>query len=835
MHAGRIATVTAFCLALAWGLFSFASTEPGLYYRFFLTLAGACLLAVFFFRTETLLEARLAPVLMLGAFLLVLVIVSPTLKAEGYILLAVGWFALAFTILSPKRKPLFLFLIALGLVEAFYGLAQAIGGWDYIGDYERGLGSLASGTFINRNHFAGFLNMAIPLALGGLYATFPRKGRRHRSEGYAWAWIIILACGFMGLAILLSQSRGGTLSLFASIVFLGLLMALRHRTHGERRLSGKASSVLLFTVLVLGLWVGVDALINRFFQLPEGASDRRQVYQESIRLIGEHPFGLGPAMYQWHFRPYQAFETHCWYAQAHNDYLQTAAEWGIVVAVLFWGFVLWRLVQSARRFLDSRDLWEQGVALGCGGAILSILLHSLVDFNLQIPANWAVFCVVLGLTFRPTNNADKADGWGRRIGVRAALAALLLISGWSVAKKFIALQIASDRTIPAYEEALGWVPDESVYHFRLGRLQLDDIDLLNLESAGQHLKTAIKLNPFYWRYWRELARYHEARGDTANTGKALLRCLEIQPFSAADRWRLGNFYIRQGRIQEALEQIHQAIELDPTYRQAALMLLWRVGLGRDLVDTLWPADADSQLMLVRFLVKNGGDESFVRERWARCVEAIRKTKGETSPLTHGAFYLDHLYREKKFRELRDEWVGLNRLAGIEDREFASRRNFVWNGRFQRPIGSGLLDWSLAKSDAYDVDQPGLLRLEFKGTANLIFGMAQTLVLPAGKYVFSARMKGEDLTTEEGPYFVVIGSAGTVLVKTDQLHGTVPITDYRAEFAVPDPYQVVSVQMRRGRSKRIDNKLKGVCWVESVRIEPADDAEKRALKKVEGGG
>ncbi len=825
---GRFVTAIGFCLALAWALFSFASTEPGLYYRFFLTLTAVCLPALLFFRPETLLEARFVPVLILGTFLLVQVFIRPALAAEGYILIAVGWLTFAFTVVSGKRKTLFLFLIALGLIEAFYGLVQAIGGWDYIGNYERGLGRLASGTFINRNHFAGFLNMAIPLALGGLYATFPRKGRRHRSEGYAWAWIIILTCGFMGLAILLSLSRGGTISLLASIVFLGFLLALGRRTHGARRLSGKASSVLLVTVLVLGVWVGVDALVNRFFHLPEGVSGRGQIYRESLRLIQEHPLGVGPAMYQWYFRPYQAFETRCWYAQAHNDYLQTAAEWGLVVAALFWGFVLWRFFASSNRFLVSDDLWEQGMALGCAGAILSILLHSIVDFNLQIPANWGVFCVILGLTFQPGDGPVKTDGWRRKIVVGGALAVLFLVSGWSVTRRFIAMQIASDRTIPAYEEALRWVPDESVYHARVARLQLENIDLQDLESAGKHLGAAVALNPYYWRYWRELARYYEARGDTANTERALQRCLEIQPFSAADRWSLGNFYVRQGRIQEALDQIHQAIGLDPTYRQATLMLLWRIGLGRDLVDTVWPGDVDSQLMLMRFLVQNRADPTFIKERWGKCLDAIQKKKGEIDPVGQTAFYLNHLFSEKRFGELRQDWITVNRLAGVEEPDFANGRNFVWNGRFQRELGYGMLDWRLAKSDAYEVERPGLLRLDFKGTENLVFRMGQTVVLPAGKYVFSVRMKGEDLTTEQGPYFTVTHGSGAVFVTTAQLRGTVPMSDYRAEFSVADPYQVVSVQMRRERSKRIDNKLKGVCSVESVKIEPRENghADKR---------
>ena len=122
-------------------------------------------------------------------------------------------------------------------------------------------------------------------------------------------------------------------------------------------------------------------------------------------------------MYQWRFRPYQSAAVETWFDYAHNDYLQSAAEWGIPLAMLFWGFVVWRFWRSVRVFFDSRNPWRQGIALGCAGSIFSIVVHSLVDFNLQIPINWVIFCMILGLAwgldFKPTKDpADHADRIG---------------------------------------------------------------------------------------------------------------------------------------------------------------------------------------------------------------------------------------------------------------------------------------------------------------------------------------------------------------------------------------------------------------------------------------
>jgi hypothetical protein len=81
----------------------------------------------------------------------------------------------------------------------------------------------------------------------------------------------------------------------------------------------------------------------------------------------------------------------------HNDYLETAVEWGVPVAVLFWIFVGWRCFAASRVFLETRNAWRGTVALASSAGIFSILVHSLVDFNLHIPASLMVFAMLLAL------------------------------------------------------------------------------------------------------------------------------------------------------------------------------------------------------------------------------------------------------------------------------------------------------------------------------------------------------------------------------------------------------------------------------------------------------
>jgi len=168
--------VASFGLAvvLAWALVVYGAAERQNLYLFMILLAALAVIAVWSQRAGHLIRLLFLPVLVVGAFCLVQVFRLPPLQQEGYVLPIVWWVGLALALLTGwedrARRRLVLLLIALGLLEAFYGLVQSIGQW-----------ITASGTYGNRNHFGGLLNMTIPLAIGALSARYPRKAHKTRS------------------------------------------------------------------------------------------------------------------------------------------------------------------------------------------------------------------------------------------------------------------------------------------------------------------------------------------------------------------------------------------------------------------------------------------------------------------------------------------------------------------------------------------------------------------------------------------------------------------------------------------------------------------------------
>ncbi len=411
---------TLFGAALCWGLWHYGATETWALYGVFLALLVPALISCFSL-PRTPWTAEHGIFFLAGILILARTALEPSLEAAGYVLLAVGWLSLliswtvaASSVTLASHLVILLVLVAGG--EAVLGLLQASG--LSLADTRELRDQLgATGTFVNRNHFAALLNMALPLAFGALAAGWARRRalKLPKSETLAWGWLMVLGCSLLGLAVLLSRSRGGILTLAATLFLLAAVVgrdraaAGRAATEGhatgsggglEGRLPGFAAGLLLVLVLGLGLALGPRSFVERFAQVGESGQSRMTLYRDTLSLIADHPIlGVGPGMYRWHFRSYQSQGFGHRYDHAHNDYLESAAEWGLAAALLFWAFVFRRLVRALTVFRASRTPRRRGAALGAAGAIASIALHSLVDFSLQIAADWIFFCAVLGLAW----------------------------------------------------------------------------------------------------------------------------------------------------------------------------------------------------------------------------------------------------------------------------------------------------------------------------------------------------------------------------------------------------------------------------------------------------
>ena len=304
---------------------------------------------------------------------------------------------------------LVLVIILVGCFEAFYGLIEYFSGSQHIFLYKKKwyLESV-TGTFINRNHFAGYLEMVVPLVLGLALSAVPHlKNWRASLKWMAGERVNLVALGFfavivMSLAIIFSRSRAGILSFAASMVFL---VCIFRGEWGSRTKLWIIVSILVI-VLLAGIWMGLDVVTERFAGIADTsqvdtAYGRFIIWRASLGLVKRYPiFGSGLGTFVSVFPVVQTeFLTKYIYDHAHNDYIEFVVELGLVgLIVLIW--ILVSFVRKTATLLRADSTpYARGLTAGIAASILAILLHSFTDFGLHMPANGLVFTVLIGILF----------------------------------------------------------------------------------------------------------------------------------------------------------------------------------------------------------------------------------------------------------------------------------------------------------------------------------------------------------------------------------------------------------------------------------------------------
>ena len=294
------------------------------------------------------------------------------------------------------------FLVIYGLAMAIFALVQHFT-WDGRFYWLRPTqATSAFGPFANHNHFAGYMELLISLPLA---LAIARAGRIEIRLLY------LFSAAMMGVAAVASLSRGGMISLAAGIMFVAF-MSVRLRL--EKRSSKTAMffsqalvMIAIISVIAAGIiWIGADPIIQRVKQAQTADnspvretffSSRGWVWRDTVSMIRANPvLGVGIGAYETAFPIYSESDGSLRVPQAHNEYLQVIADAGVVGGVLALWFIA-AIFRTVSRGMHSRDPLMAALALGSGGGIFAILVHSIFDFNLQVPSNALLFLLLIAV------------------------------------------------------------------------------------------------------------------------------------------------------------------------------------------------------------------------------------------------------------------------------------------------------------------------------------------------------------------------------------------------------------------------------------------------------
>ena len=292
-----------------------------------------------------------------------------------------------------------MFFAGYGLVLALFGLIQHFA-WDGRFFWWRQTTDLVTapfGPFVAHNHFAGYMELLLPIPIAFVIL---QVGRIEVRVFYGFAAVL------MAGAAITSLSRGGFTSLFAQLMFLAaatpfIAQQHRHRHLYRRPFSKLATPLLAVIVIVVAIgasvyWIGLVPVINRVAQGKIVTTDAQEesffvsrgwIWRDTMTMIRAHLVtGVGLGAFETSFPIYSQGDGSLQVAQAHNDYLQLVAETGLVGVVLLLWFLglFWSQIW---RGLRASDPLLAALALGSGGSIVGMMVHSIFDFNLQLPSH----------------------------------------------------------------------------------------------------------------------------------------------------------------------------------------------------------------------------------------------------------------------------------------------------------------------------------------------------------------------------------------------------------------------------------------------------------------
>jgi O-antigen ligase len=394
------------------------------------------------------------------------------------------------------------------------------------------------GSFVNHNHFAGLVEMGAVLAAGLAAARVRRDGTRPAALA-----LLGLALALV-LAHLASGSRGGFLALLAG---LGALAAAHAGRGGRsRRRAALAGAAGLFALLAAGLALAPDTARARLATLVSGrpdasASYRVEAARATLRLLAAHPVaGAGLGAFADTVTAWKSVHGEVRLTHAESDALELAAETGLVGLALLGVLAAawWRGLRE--RLRRGRDPYRRDVAVAAACAAGALLVHSLFDFGLRLPALALVCSSLLGLAAAPPRDAPRRVRRRiARLGTAGVLVVLAFACAWRAEGARALDRARGLRDASTRAQALGALIARHPYLPEAWRERAVAVGGLTSAGGALHparaaraaddLTRALVLRPSWAEAWADLAWVRQAGGDTAGSRRALGRARALDP------------------------------------------------------------------------------------------------------------------------------------------------------------------------------------------------------------------------------------------------------------------------------------------------------------------
>lgn len=703
------------------------------------------------------------------------------------------------------------------------GAAQA--GWALV--TSDGATSLISGSYPNRNHFAGLLEMTLPFALMYGLSVLHRSGRRGvlAMSHVAQAALPLAATCLMLVAILFSSSKSGAIACGLALFFMTALSLGRGLPRGKR---WGFLALLMLLMLVAFVFLTPSDLVERFGSMAsdQPTEGRLPIWLDTLHLIAAFPlFGCGLGAFFPAFLRYQIAGVGWAWTNTHNDYLQLLSELGIVGFVapaLLMASVFQRAVGAA----SDQDVRESRfVGLACTGSLIAILTHSVTDFNTYVTANGLVLAWVAGIAATLGPSAAEPHPGHATIGYGLGPIVLLLGVGTAAyGGAWLMFLNGHQGDVEAERRFCRFGVCDTVGTLLALQSRAAEANPAKPTLAPDVLMSYLDRDRAAPYSWEALGDAFIKAGRRDEARDALARAVALGPTSGPTLLLAADFQFDEGDEKAGFNLTSRALQVGgdaQLYNDAFTMLAAKKIAPTRVADAL-AMDRPTTLALLRRLLQ----PDFLDLDAARSVWAWALGRGFVDEVV-AREYTNALLHHKRSREAWDDWV---RYAARGNAEGYPATNRIFNGGFERESAGGVFDWRIdpraGVKATFDGDQPRegkrSLRLTFDGTENVgDVGVLQQVYLAPGHYVFRAHVRSQNLKTDQGVAFRISFDPSPIEldVTTEPVRGTVDWTSEAAEFDAPKEGGVVSVRIMRKPSLKFDKLVSGQLWIDAVTIEP----------------
>lgn len=418
------------------------------------------------------------------------------------------------------------------------------------------------------------------------------------------------------------------------------------------------------------------------------------------------------------------------------------------------------------------------------------------------------------------------DSKQRVIALALALVCFLFISYFSI-RNAVAAHYVGLQTRAGYERATRLEPRNFQNWLLLGRYWQYNLEDTDTARAIQAYTIALSLNPRSADLWSDIGTAYESEGNIAAARDAFLHAKKAYPLSAEISWRYANFLLRQGDTDAAFFEMRHAVETEPKRGAEALSRALSAVPNIDLVlDRVLPPVSDAYTGAIFDQVSEGHTTNALAI-WNK-LAALHPKKLPVETYTY--YLVDALLREKQVAEAQRVWKQAADLAGYGNLP-GPADSLLWDGGFESGIFGNGFAWALPGGVpvqfSFDTREKHSgnrsLRLLFNGRSNLGLNgpCAEVAVQPSTAYQFSAWVRTQSITTEQGIRFQLrsIGTQDATVVTSD-LRGTQPWTKIATSWTSGRNAQELQVCVARLPSQEFDDKIQGIAWVDDVALVPA---------------